>query len=112
MKARRNKVSQEISRNPQDRAALIKEMQDLKQAIKDGDDSISRMEPELSEKLLYIPNMPDSSVPVGKSAEDNKEIGRYGDIREYGFKPLDHHTIGEGLGILDFASAAKFSRRS
>jgi seryl-tRNA synthetase len=109
MKARRNKVSQEISKNPQDKAALIKEMQDLKQAIKDGDESLGKMEPELSDKLLYIPNVPDPSVPLGKSAEDNKEVGRYGEIKEYGFKPLDHHTIGEGLGILDFASASKLS---
>jgi len=109
LKSKRNKASEEIGKNPQNKAELIKEMQDIKQKIKSGEEEVKKIDAELSDKLLYIPNIPDASVPVGKSAENNPVIRQHGEIKKYDFKPLDHHTLGEGLNILDFETAAKLS---
>ncbi|OQA92149.1 MAG: Serine--tRNA ligase [Elusimicrobia bacterium ADurb.Bin231] len=109
LKSQRNKASAEISSNPPDKQALILQMQEIKQKIKSGEEKVKQMDSELTEKLLYMPNIPDSSVPVGKSAEDNVVVGVCGVPKQYDFKPLDHHLIGEALRILDFSTAAKIS---
>ncbi|MBN1384848.1 MAG: serine--tRNA ligase [Elusimicrobia bacterium] len=106
LKSKRNKVSGEIGKDPSKKDELIKEMQELKQKIKDGDENIKKIDAELPEKLLYIPNIPDESVPVGESAEDNREIRQSGEKKEYNF---DHQALGEGLKILDFETASKLS---
>ena len=59
--------------------------------------------------LHQIPNLPQESVPVGKSADDNVEVRRWGTPRKYDFAPKPHWEIGEQLGILDFDRAAKIS---
>jgi seryl-tRNA synthetase len=110
LKSKRNKVTEEISKNPANKAELIKEMQELKQKIKEDDEEIKKLDDELSEKLLYVPNIPDESVPIGKSAEDNKIIRQNGDVKPVTIgEQLDHQTIGEGLEILDFETASKLS---
>ena len=53
--------------------------------------------------------MIDEEVPVGKSDEDNLEVKRWGEIKDYSFKPLEHWDLGERLGMLDFESGAKLS---
>jgi seryl-tRNA synthetase len=56
-----------------------------------------------------MPNLPHSSVPEGKSADDNKEVRRWGTPREFTFTPKPHWEIGEALGILDLERARKIS---
>ena len=67
------------------------------------------LEDEFQSLLLTIPNLPHASVPVGASAADNVEIRRWGQPREFSFPPLDHVALGERLGILDLAAAAKIA---
>ncbi len=62
---------------------------------------------QLDEIHYGMPNLLDDSVPFGKDENDNEEIRRWGTLREFEFEPKDHVEIGEGLGGLDFASAAK-----
>jgi seryl-tRNA synthetase len=64
---------------------------------------------ELRDFLLNLPNLVHPSVPVGKSAEDNIEVRRWGAPRTFDFTIGDHADIGERLGLLDFATAAKLS---
>ncbi|MDR2007569.1 MAG: serine--tRNA ligase [Alphaproteobacteria bacterium] len=64
------------------------------------------LEAELFDKLSYIPNIPDSSVPYGVSEADNVEVRRVGDIRSFDFKPKEHYELGEELGMMDFEAAA------
>ncbi|MDP2143386.1 MAG: serine--tRNA ligase [Gallionella sp.] len=64
---------------------------------------------EMDAFLAVIPNVPHESVPVGKSEADNAEVRRVGDIPQFGFEVQDHVSIGEGLGGLDFETAAKIS---
>ena len=59
--------------------------------------------------LLTIPNIPHASVPVGKSAEDNKEVRRVGTPREFSFTPQAHWDLGPALGIIDFERGTKIA---
>jgi seryl-tRNA synthetase len=59
--------------------------------------------------LLAIPNLPHASVPVGKSADDNVEVRRWGSPRQFEFEPKAHWDLGPALGILDFERAARMS---
>ncbi|MEW6556819.1 MAG: serine--tRNA ligase [Elusimicrobiota bacterium] len=110
-KTERNKVSDEIARSQRSevRSQKIKEMQQLKQKIKENDEKIKNFETELIVQMYYIPNIPDVTVPVGKSPEDNKIARQTGEIKQFDFEPLDHQTLGEGLKILDFVTASKLS---
>jgi seryl-tRNA synthetase len=59
--------------------------------------------------LVGIPNIPHPSVPVGKSADDNVEVRRWGTPPKFDFAPRPHWEIGEQLGVLDLERAAKIS---
>jgi len=63
----------------------------------------------LRDFLLDLPNLSHVSTPVGKSADDNLEIRRWGTPPTFAFPAKDHTDLGEGLGLLDFATAAKMS---
>jgi seryl-tRNA synthetase len=73
------------------------------------DEKLKVFEEELKTTLLNIPNIPHESVPVGRGAEDNMEVRRFGSRPEFGFKPQAHWDVGEKLGILDFERAAKIT---
>jgi len=59
--------------------------------------------------LEQLPNLPHSSVPVGKSSADNQEIHRHGEPRAFDFEPKAHWDLGAALGIIDFERATKMS---
>jgi seryl-tRNA synthetase len=59
--------------------------------------------------LLALPNLPHPTVPVGKSADANKEVRRNGEPRVFDFDPKPHWDLGPELGILDFERAAKIA---
>jgi len=63
----------------------------------------------LRDFLLNLPNLTHPSVPFGNSSDDNLEVRRWGTPRVFDFPVRDHTDIGEGLGMLDFATAAKLS---
>ena len=58
--------------------------------------------------MLGIPNVPPRAVPVGKSADDNREVRRHG-TRAFDFEPKPHWDLGPALGILDFERGTKIS---
>ncbi len=64
---------------------------------------------ELNEVLAGLPNLPLDDVPDGNGEADNTEVRRWGTPREFDFEPKDHVDIGEGLGLMDFETAAKIS---
>lgn len=110
LKNRRNVVSQEVAalkKAKQDADALIEEMKGVGDRIKALDDEIRVLEAELDTILLAIPNVPNESVPVGRSEEDNIEIRRVGEPASFSFEPKAHWELGHELGILDFEAAAK-----
>ncbi len=112
LRALQKKVSDEISRRKrenQDVSGLLGEMKKVSQELKELDGIIQEKERLLEELLLTIPNLPHSSVPVGKNSEDNVEVRRWGEIPKFDFDPKPHWDIGEELGILDFKSGAKLA---
>ncbi|CCJ05519.1 serine--tRNA ligase [Methylocystis sp. SC2] len=64
---------------------------------------------ELDNALASIPNTPLDEVPDGADENDNVEVARWGEPREFDFTPKEHFEIGEGLGLMDFETAAKIS---
>src|SRR6266567_426602 len=111
-KARRNKMSEEIAalkKQGLDASAQIAEMQELKLEIADFDAKVENVDSSLRDTLKNVPNIPHSSVPVGKGAEDNQEIRRWGEPRQFDFEPKAHWDLGPALGILDFERAAKIA---
>jgi seryl-tRNA synthetase len=110
LKSRRNEVSQEISvlkREKKDAEALIVEMREVGDKIKDLDEEIRGLEEQLDAILFTIPNLVSDSVPEGLTEEDNVEIRRIGEVRPFEFEPKPHWDLGVDLDILDFERGAK-----
>ena len=125
--AGRRQILTEVERLRQRRNELSERVAELKRQGKSTSDVVAQvaaeapllngLEKELKEKdelledvALFIPNLPHESVPVGKSAEDNVEVRRWGAPRHFDFAPKPHWELGEALGILDFERAAKMAQ--
>ncbi len=114
LKAKRNKVSQEIGRLKkagENADEIIAEMKKVSDEIKMHDDELRKLNEKLNELLMWVPNLPHESVPVGQE-EDNVEVRRWApeDFSfEKEFDYLDHVELGKKLGILDFERGAKIS---
>ena len=112
LKSKRNTVSQEVSRLKkagQDAQTLIVEMRGVGDRIAAMDGEVKEIETKLTSILMYIPNIPHESVPVGADEDANPEIRRWGEPRKFDKAPLAHWEIGEKLGILDFERGGKVS---
>ncbi len=112
LKARRNQASEEIVRlkkSKQDAAALLAEMKEVSERIKQADERIVQLDATFREFMLTIPNLPHRSVPVGKNAADNVEVRRWGTPPKFDFTPRPHWEVGERAGILDLPAAAKIA---
>ena len=112
MKAQRNRASEEIAKlkkSGQDAGALIAETKNLREQVEQLGKAAEEYETRLQQILVGIPNLPHASVPVGKGADDNVEIRRWGTPPKFDFAPKPHWEIGEHLGVLDLERAAKLS---
>jgi seryl-tRNA synthetase len=112
LQARRNRASEEIARlkkEKQDATALIADTKDLREKIQRLEEQAQKEEAELRQLLAGIPNIPHKSVPIGKTAEDNVEIRRWGQPPRFEFTPKPHWELGEQLGVLDLERAAKIT---
>jgi seryl-tRNA synthetase len=112
LRAEKNKASEEVSRlkrEGKDASSLIADMRKVGDAIAGLEERLRAFEDEIKTTLLNIPNIPHESVPVGRGTEDNKEVRRFGNRPELGFKPQAHWDVGEKLRILDFERAAKIT---
>jgi len=112
LRHRRNHVSEEIAamkRRGEDASSVIEEMKGVSSRIKEMEKDLAAGLEELEHLMLEIPNMPDRSVPVGGGEENNPVVRTYGEIRKMDFDPKPHWELGENLGILDFACAAKIA---
>jgi len=78
--------------------------------IKALDEALKATEEQLQDIALRIPNIPDASVPVGKSSEDNPEVRRWGAIPKFSFKVKDHVELGETLKAIAQQGAQVFYR--
>jgi seryl-tRNA synthetase len=112
LQARRNRASEDIAKlkkSGQDASAQVQETKELREQIQQAEKKAAEQEVRLREILTSLPNLPNDSVPVGKSADDNVEARRWGNAPQFDFKPKPHWELGEELGVLDFERAAKLS---
>jgi seryl-tRNA synthetase len=112
IKAHRNQKTEEIAKlkkSGQDASALITETKDLREEIQGLEKAAEEYDTRLRDILTRLPNMPHLSVPVGKSADDNVEVSRWGTPPKFDFAPKPHWELGEQLGILDLERAVKLT---
>ena len=114
LKAQRNTLSQSVAdlMRKGDKAAAQSNIEQGKRIgldIEFTEKKLLEAESGFKNVLEVIPNWPDASVPVGKSAADNPVVRSWGEKKSYSFTPKGHDVLGEGLGLLDFERAAKIS---
>src|SRR5437763_1243651 len=111
-KAQRNQATEEIGKlkkSGQDASAAMARAKDLREKISALEKTASDFDAQLRDILVGIPNLPHASVPVGKSAEDNVEVRRWGTPPKFDFTPKAHWDLGSQLGILDLERAVKLT---
>jgi seryl-tRNA synthetase len=111
-KAQRNQATEEIGKlkkSGQDASAAMAQAKDLREKISELEKTASDFDAQLRDILVGIPNLPHASVPVGKSAEDNVEVRRWGTPPKFDFTPKAHWDLGSQLGILDLERAVKLT---
>ena len=112
LQSRRNQASKEIGmRKGRGEGAdeLIAEVNDIKTRMPALEAQESGLAADLEAHLLGLPNILDDDVPDGSDESDNRLIREWGEIPSFDFTPQDHVAIGEGLGQMDFAVAAKLA---
>ncbi len=112
LQAKRNATSKQIGQakaKGEDVSAIMAEVGALGEELKQLEAKLPHVLAEMDAFLAVIPNMPHTSVPVGKSEADNVEVRKVGTPPKFDFEVQDHVSIGEGLGGLDFETASKIS---
>lgn len=111
LQAKRNSTSKQIGiakSKGEDVAPIMAEVAGLGEELKTAEESLAKLQVELQELLLNVPNLPHESVPTGKSEADNLEVRKVGTPRSFDFEIKDHTDVGTPLG-LDFDTGAKLS---
>ena len=112
LKARRNTASEQIAKLKKsglDASAQINETKELRERIQEREKLAEDFDRRLRELLAGIPNLPHASVPVGKTADENVEVRRWGAPPKFDFVAKPHWELGEQLGILDLERAVKLT---
>ena len=110
LKREQNTSGEEVARakrEGKDPSAIFAANKARGQQIKQLEAELDGVERRRVDLLMTVPNLPHESVPVGKSAADNKEMRRHGEPRAMDFEPKPHWDLGPALGILDFERATR-----
>jgi seryl-tRNA synthetase len=112
LKSERNTATAEIAKlkkQGKDASNIIAEMKRVSDKISTLDNELRRTETDINEELLWVPNIPHESVPVGKTDDDNLEIRKWGELKSFDFEPRPHWEVGEMVGGLDLPHGANVS---
>jgi seryl-tRNA synthetase len=112
LQAKRNQLSKQVGQakaKGEDASALMAEVTAQAETLKSLEQQLQVVQTYLNDFLSGIPNIPHSTVPIGKSADDNMEVRKVGVPRDFDFPVKDHVDIGLALGQIDFDTAAKLS---
>ena len=112
LKHERNVQSDNIGKlmkEGKDTNEIKSKMKEISDQIKGLDKAVNEKENKLNSLLLTIPNIPHSSVPLGKDARDNKVIREWGKVPKFNFEPKDHLQLVKNLDIIDFERASKIA---
>jgi len=110
LRERQNQASGEIAaakKQGGDASSLLAEMKQIAERQKAAAEAARAGDEAVTNLLLAIPNVPAAEVPIGRDETANVELRRVGNPPAFGFTPRDHADLGEALGLLDFARAAK-----
>jgi seryl-tRNA synthetase len=110
LKAQKNAKSAEVGKlrkDGRDTEAIQQEVRLIGERIAALDEKAKSFDESFRELIAGVPNIPQESVPVGKSAEDNVEVRRWGQPRQFDFEPKAHWDLGPELKILDLERATK-----
>jgi seryl-tRNA synthetase len=111
LQAKRNQLAKAIGMKKgkgENADAELAESASVNQALEKNSTRLSTLQDQIKDLMLNIPNLPDESVPVGMTADENKEIKVWGKPTEFDFIPKDHVDLGAPIG-LDFDAASKIS---
>ncbi|MBD66963.1 MAG: serine--tRNA ligase [Halobacteriovoraceae bacterium] len=106
------KLSKEVGmkkKKGEDATEIMSKVHDLKNSVVTTDQELEEVKNKLDFELSSIPNLIDVGTPVGKDENDNQEVHRWGEPKNFDFEAKDHVTLGENLGMLDFEAAAKIT---
>ena len=112
LRQQQNAVSKEIGqlkKNRQDASSQIAEMKQVSDQIKQLNEQTQQLKQEVNRILMYLPNLPDQSVPVGTDESDNPEIKSWGENPTFDFSPKPHWDLAVQHDLIDFQRAAKVS---
>jgi len=109
LRSQHNQVSKQLGTTKEKPPQLIAEMRKLGEQISALQQETSQVKANLESLLLELPNIPHTSVPLGKNESNNIVVRSWGEPREFSFKPLPHWELGEKLGIIDFLRGVKLS---
>ncbi len=93
----------------EDASAILAEVSELGDKLKGAEEELNKYQTQLNDLLMGIPNLPHESTPDGKAEDDNVEVRKWGEPRQFDFEVRDHVDVGEALGQLDFETAAKIT---
>ena len=109
LRAEQKRRGKEVAQAPPERRAeVLAGLKQLSERVDGADERVRQVEAELNDLLARVPNLTDPSVPPG-GEEDSIELRRVGQVRDFGFPVRDHLELGELLGAIDVARAAKVS---
>jgi len=112
LRNRRKLLSEEIGKLKKEKKSVdekLKEIEYIKAQLAELEEKLTQKSCQLEYELLFIPNIPDKSVPKGTSEKDNKIVYQSNEIPKYDFEVLPHWEIGKNLDILDFEVPSKIS---
>ena len=111
LRGEQNKVSQSMGGDidPNLRAQMIKEMSIVKQELKEKEEQLREIMKEWQALMVQVPNVPDMSVPLGASDEENVEIRTWGHKPYFDFTPKSHVELLEQNDLADFERGVKVS---
>lgn len=112
IQSKRNTLSKEIGQakaRGENVDAIMAQVSSLLDELKTKEQSLSELQVQINDLLMEMPNLPDPNVPVGKSADDNVELTKWGEIPSFKFKPKEHFELAPCIAGMNFDLSARLS---
>ena len=105
----RSKAIGKAKASGEDIQSLLDAVASLGDQLKDNEQALAVVQQELDALFAGMPNLPHADVPDGRDENDNLEVRRVGEPRQFDFPVRDHVDLGEDAGLLDFEAGAKLT---
>ena len=110
LRADQNKASEDMTKSTeQERSAALMAMRSLKGILKSKEEELAKLDNEFAVLMLDVPNVPDPSVPEGRSDAENVEIRHSGEVPQFSFTPKNYMELLSGLDLADLERGTKVS---